>query len=109
MRVAPSKTKSRWPMFRKLVHYDTCVLSSPLLHGVKLGPERSEGDYLAHVTFFAEPNNHIKVMILRLEWYKILYDTSVLSSPLHGVIGPSLRSGPNFTPCNNGLLKARVS
>ena len=26
-----------------LVHYDTCALSSPLLHGVKLGPERSEG------------------------------------------------------------------
>ena len=38
-----------------------------------------------------------------------LYDTSVLSSPLHGVIGSSLRSGPNFTPCNNGLLKAHVS
>ena len=39
----------------------------------------AEGDYLAHVTFFArvsayfiprESNNHIKVMILRLEWYK---------------------------------------
>ena len=26
-----------------LVHYDTCALSSSLLHGVKLGPERSEG------------------------------------------------------------------
>ena len=26
-----------------IVHYDTCALSSPLLHGVKLGPERSEG------------------------------------------------------------------
>ena len=26
-----------------LVHYDTYALSSPLLHGVKLGPERSEG------------------------------------------------------------------
>ena len=26
-----------------LVHYDTCALSSTLLHGVKLGPERSEG------------------------------------------------------------------
>ena len=25
-----------------IVHYDTCALSSPLLHGVKLGPERSE-------------------------------------------------------------------
>ena len=42
-----------------------------------------EGDYLPHETFFArakrvqyfiprEPNNHIKVMILRLEWYKII-------------------------------------
>ena len=27
----------------RIVHYDTCALSSPLLHGVKLGPERSEG------------------------------------------------------------------
>ena len=27
----------------KIVHYDTCDLSSILLHGVKLGPERSEG------------------------------------------------------------------
>ena len=26
-----------------IVHYDTCALSSPLLHVVKLGPERSEG------------------------------------------------------------------
>ena len=65
----------------KIVHYNTGV----------------EGDYLMHETFFArakrvrkvecgknhltyysviqyfiprEPNNHIKVMILRLEWYK---------------------------------------
>ena len=42
----------------EIVHYDTCALSSPLLHGVKLGP--------------------------------------------------SLRSGPNFTPCY-GLLKTLVS
>ena len=60
----------------------------------------AEGDYLAHVTFFArakrvrkshelkiflrtsfesyfiprEPNNHIKVMILRLEWYKAIFN-----------------------------------
>ena len=27
----------------KIVHYDTCDLSSTFLHGVKLGPERSEG------------------------------------------------------------------
>ena len=27
----------------EIVHYDTCALSSPLVHGVKLGPERSEG------------------------------------------------------------------
>ena len=26
-----------------IVHYDTCTLSSPLLHGMQLGPERSEG------------------------------------------------------------------
>ena len=27
-----------------IVHYDTCDLSGPLLHGMKLAPERSEGD-----------------------------------------------------------------
>ena len=27
----------------RIVHYDTCDLSSTFLHGVKLGPERSEG------------------------------------------------------------------
>ena len=27
----------------EIVHYDTCALSCPLLHGMKLGPERSEG------------------------------------------------------------------
>ena len=26
-----------------IVHYDICALSSPLLHDVKLGPERGEG------------------------------------------------------------------
>ena len=38
-----------------IVHYDTCDLSGPLLHGVKLAPERSECDkhgaiidYLSH-------------------------------------------------------------
>ena len=30
-------------IFGVIVHYDTWALSSPLLHGVKLGPERSEG------------------------------------------------------------------
>ena len=27
-----------------IVHYDTCDLSGRLLHGMKLAPERSEGD-----------------------------------------------------------------
>ena len=27
----------------QIVHYDTCDLSSTFVHGVKLGPERSEG------------------------------------------------------------------
>ena len=33
------KIKKLW----KVVHYDTYDLSSTFLHGVKLGPERSEG------------------------------------------------------------------
>ena len=36
--------KNRVPtLAKKIVHYDTCALSSRLLQGVKLGPERSEG------------------------------------------------------------------
>ena len=31
-----------------LVHYDTCDLSDPLLHGVKLAPERSEMGHSSH-------------------------------------------------------------
>ena len=56
------------------------------------------------------------VKMMRLVFFHILrfiivyYDTCALSSPLlHGMkLGPSLRSGPNFTPCN-GLLKTLVS
>ena len=74
-----------------LVHYHTGV----------------ESDYLPHETFFArakrvrkvecgknyapvsysffiprEPNNHIKVMILRIEWYKILKTTNMGSAKI---------------------------
>ena len=28
----------------QIVYYDTCELSGPLLHGMKLAPERSDGD-----------------------------------------------------------------
>ena len=48
-----------------IVHYDTCDLSSTFLHGVKLGPERSEG-----------PNNAVQCSLghkYRIKFYSTAY------------------------------------
>ena len=50
-----------------IVHYDMCDLIGPLLHGVKLAPERSKGD------------NSRRIMGYSTHKYRILFYTTFIS------------------------------
>ena len=66
----------------RIVHYDTCDLSGPLLHGVKLAPERSEGDNLRRVMSHSSYKYRIYYFIARLPKSAV--------TPIRGLSSPFL-------------------